>query len=122
MVDPVLVMQAAKKVWDFCNKTEVKDFIKQIKDKVNEMKTLSYDILMDMVVKERPDDERVVAAALLREKKGNVTKISIIYLNGKNEPVFGDGNGKDYGFSLQSTQVNPDVDDLFGDKDLVLLT
>ncbi len=122
MANPILLIEAAKKVWDFCNKTEVQAFIKQIKDKVTEMKTLSYDVLMEMVVKEKPDDERVVAAAILREKKGEVTKISVVYLNSKNQPIFGDGNGKDYGFSLQSALVNPDIDDLFGDKDLVLLT
>lgn len=121
-MNPDLIMQTAKKIWDFCNKTEVQVFIRQIKEKVKEINTLSYDVLMDMVVKDKPDDERVVAAALLREKKGDITKISIIYLNRKNEPIFGDGNGKEYGFSMQSALINPDVDDLFGDKDLVLLT
>lgn len=122
MVDPVVIMDAASKVWTFLNSTEVQTVIKQIKEKVQKLKILTYDTLMSYVVKEKPDDERVVAAALLRETKGDKVCISVIYLNRKNVPVFGDGNGKDYGFTLQPENIDDEIKDLFGEKNLVLLT
>lgn len=122
MVDPVVIMDAASKVWTFLNSTEVQTVIKQIKEKVQKLKILTYDTLMSYVVKEKPDDERVVAAALLKETKGSQVCISVIYLNSKNVPVFGDGRGKDYGFTLQPENIDDEIKDLFGDKNLVLLT
>lgn len=123
MVDPSTVVTVASNIWNFLNTTEVQDLVKKIKDKIKEMKVLSYEQLMKFVVDGKPDDVRVVAAALLREKISNgKTRVSIIYLDKNNKPIFGDGNGLDYGFSLSVEQMDAEVADLFGNLDLILLT
>ena len=123
MADPVTVIATISKIWDFLNKTEVREFFEKIKNKIKELKVLSYDTLMKYVIDGRPDDARVVAAALLREKMQNgKTRISIVYLDKNNKPIFGDGNGLDYGFSLAAEQMDAEIMDMFGDLDLVLLT
>lgn len=89
---------------------------------VHAVDELSYDFVMKATADNRPDDIRVVKAALLCETQENgEKKISIIYMDKKNQPVFGDGSGKEYGSSYSSKKVSQDLLDLFEKDNMVIL-
>lgn len=99
----------------------LKAAVNTLKD-IKSINELSYDFIMKSVTDNRPDDIRVVKVALLREKLENEkTKISVVYMDTNNKPIFGDGAGKEYGFAYTSTKIAQDLLDIFDKDDLVVL-
>ncbi len=99
----------------------LKAAVKALKD-IKSLNELSYDFIMKSVADNRPDDVRVVKVALLRENlEGDAKRISVIYMDKNNQPVFGDGSGKEYGFAYSSAHVAQELLDLFDKDDLVIL-
>ena len=111
------ISQAIQKLLDL-----IGPFIETCKSFYNRtLPVLTYRRLIDDMVTFKPEDEKIKAAAAVKEVKTDGTiKISIVYLDAENNPVWDDGKKNDYSFAISAKKLDDELTQIFGDKNMIL--
>ena len=82
---------------------------------------LSYRRLIDDMVTFKPEDEKIKAAVAVKEvKPDGVFKINVVYLDAENNPIWNDGKGRDYSFAISAQKLDDELNQAFGDKNVII--
>ena len=82
---------------------------------------LTYRRLVEDMVTFKPEDEKVKAAAAVKEIKPNGEfKVNVVYLDAENNPVWGDDKKTDYSFAIVAKKLDEELTQAFGDKNVIM--
>lgn len=80
---------------------------------------LTFRSVVEWLSSNRPKDNRIVKAALLRQSMGSTIKIVTVYLDSANTPVLGI-NGIPYGRAQLTDRLDQELSEFFGTRSMVL--
>lgn len=82
---------------------------------------LTYRRLIDDMVTFKPNDERIKAAAAVKEvKPDGVIKVNIVYLDAENQPLWDNGQKTDYSFAISAQKLDDELNQAFGDNNMIM--
>lgn len=80
---------------------------------------LTYRELLDEILSCKPADG-YESASVIKDGMSNKIKLRVVYLDSNNEPVK-KSNGNVYGFCLFAKNLDDEIKDLFGDKNILII-
>lgn len=105
--------------------SNVFNFFKEVRTRIpleSNTHSLTYESAISYFVEERPDNSMVSKGALVRQIDNNSKKITIIqiFLDERNKLVF-KPNGEPYGRRLLVSMLDEELEETFGDEDLIIV-
>jgi hypothetical protein len=83
-------------------------------------KVVTYREAIGYFVDHRPSDPNAVKGALLRERKSDSTFISWVFLDA-NDRICLDARGTPHGKRIKASALDPELEQLFGNNNLVIV-
>ncbi len=87
-----------------------------------EMFTVMYKDIVEYFVDDRPEDDRIVAGALFRQRRSNGDAGILLvqsFLDSNKNPVYGPAK-KPYGRLIQARNIDNELRQMFHDRDLII--
>jgi hypothetical protein len=85
-----------------------------------EVQVLTYDSVIEYFVKNRPPENNVAKGAILREIEAHGQSIIQVFLDKKNQLVCMP-DGRPYGRKLIARKLDNELDEAFGNEDLIIV-
>ena len=82
---------------------------------------LTYRELISFILSNKPIDEEIAKAAVVKKYKDSKFNFTVVYLDSNNKPIWKDSNGKVICFLVIANRIEEEIKDIFGDKDVVII-
>lgn len=81
----------------------------------------TYREMISYVLNNKPINEDIVKAAVVKRFKDNKFNLTIVYLDCNNKPVWKDSDGKLICFAVIANKVDEEIKGVFGNKDIIII-
>lgn len=81
---------------------------------------LTYDHTIKGALQNKPADPTVIGCCVLQEPADEYTRVTFIYIDQNDEPVFGNGS-KPYGFYLLTKSFDDELNEAFAGQDMLVI-
>ena len=82
---------------------------------------LTYKDVIEDLVKKKPNDPAIKkGAAMKKQQSDGQIEVTILYLDANNEPVWGKDENNMYGCRIITKQLDTELLNMFGDKDIII--